>query len=103
MSNNTLTQNNTLYPYGDNFTDISYNQLFELSDNLVYINPVVQSNVDYGDVPYNGVNSEDVSRNRYNGEDDVDGTPAQVNAATSISNDTIDKNFAFFCSFLFAS
>ena len=95
LSNNTLTQNNTVYPYGDNFTDISYNQLFELSDNLVYINPVVQSNVDYGDVPYNGVNSEDVSRNRYNGEDDVDGTPAQVNAATSISNDTIDKYFAY--------
>ena len=62
------------YPYGDTFVDISYTQLFELSDNNIYYKTIPQSNIDYGDVPYNGVNSEDVSRNRYNGEDDIDGT-----------------------------
>ena len=95
LSNTLLTQNNTSYPYGDTFTDISYTQLFELSDNLVYFKSIPQSNINYGDVPYNGVNSEDVSRNRYNAEDDIDGTPSEVDAQNVINNDTIDKYFAY--------
>ena len=95
LSNNELTRNQTVYPYGDNFVDISYSELIELSDNIVYFQTIPQSNIDYGDVPYNGTNSFDISRNRYNNEDDIDGTPLDVSAQSVISNDTVNKYFAY--------
>jgi len=95
LSNISQSRNTSSYPYGDAFVDISYTQLFELSDNNVYYKTIPQSNIDYGDVPYNGVNSEDISRNRYNGEDDIDGTPTQVNAQNVINADSIDKYFGY--------
>ena len=95
LSNITQSRNSNSYPYGDTFVDISYTQLFELSDNPVYYKTINQSNINYGGVPYNGVNNEDISRNRYNGEDDIDGTPTQVNAQNVINGDTIDKYFGY--------
>lgn len=95
LSNNSLTQNQTSYPYGDTFVDISYSEILELSDNAVYFKTINKSNINYGDVPYNGVNSSDVSRNRYNNEEDINGLSSQVNAQTTINADTIDKYFAY--------
>jgi hypothetical protein len=97
LSNNTLTQNINSYPYGDNFVNISYTQIVELSDNSVYFETIPKATIDFGDLAgkYDGVNSEGISRNRYNNEDDLDGTPSEVNAQTTINNDTIDKYFAY--------
>ena len=99
LSNNLLTQNTSAaYPYQDNFVDISYTQLIELSDNQVYFKTFNGVNIDYGDIPYTGtvsVNGVDVSRNRYNNENDIDGDAATVQAQTVLNADTIDKYFAF--------
>lgn len=95
LSDNSLTRNQSVFPFGDNFTDIQYSDIIELSDNLIYYKNIPQSNIDYGDVPYNGTNDFDISRNRYNNEDDIDGEPSVVNAQTTIEADTLNKYFAY--------
>ena len=49
LSNNTLTQNINSYPYGDNFVNISYTQIVELSDNSVYFETIPKATIDFGD------------------------------------------------------
>lgn len=95
LSDVVSTKNTSVFPYGDTFVDISYNELVKLNDNASYLQIIPKSNIDYGDVPYNGTNNFDVSRNRYNNENDIDGTPQDVSAHTIISNDTINKYFAY--------
>jgi hypothetical protein len=99
LSDNQLTQNTQdAYPYQDTFVDISYTELIEISDNAVYFKTLPKINIDYGDVPYTGtiqINGVDVSRNRYNDEDDIDGPPSSVNAQTTINTDSLDKYFAY--------
>jgi hypothetical protein len=99
LTNNTvdlsnITVNNNHYPYGDNLFDISYDVVHELSDNSIYYEQIPQSVIDYGNIPYNG-EYNDVSRNRYNNEDDIDGLANVVNAITVLQNDSIHKYFGY--------
>lgn len=97
LSEPTSAQNQTSYPYGDTFTDISSNELIELSDNSVYLVTLNKTNINFGGVPYNGIitnSTGDISRNRYNNEDDNDSI-STIDASNALLNDTIDKYFAY--------
>ena len=100
LSDNTLTRNTeAAYPYEDTFDEILYTELIEISDNSVYYKSLPNTNINYGTVPYTGtiqINGVDVSRNRYNNEDDIDGQPLSgFNAQTNIDADQLDKYFAY--------
>ena len=92
ISNISVNSNN--YPYGDNLSSISYDIINEISDNNIYYETIMDSNIDYGNIPYNGTYN-DISRNRYNNEDDIDGYSYDVSAQDVLNNDIIDKYFAY--------